>query len=99
MPNNNQIIDAALEPLLPNSILEVKLEILHACLTHEGRNNVEWTDTKIKLKEEEKITFIHEIGSTGKTEFDELKSIINTDSEENYFKKLITLRDTLLSDY
>lgn len=84
-----------------NPLLEAKLELLHACLTPEGRDKVTWDQNG-------QITIVRDGGepfkgtipdNTGKAEFEKLKQQAGGPFGEEYMNALADLRNALLPEH
>lgn len=107
LPNCNKqaefeaAFDAVWSFFLGDPYLEAALEILHACLTPEGRATVSWDEKgQISIPRNCEGPFIGSIpNNSGKAEFETLKGRNDGPFGEGYVGALTALRDKLLKDY
>jgi len=97
----NNAFDAVWNFFFGDPLLEAKLELLHACLTPEGRDRVTWSDSgEITITREGQEPFKGRIpDNKGKVEFEALKAKTDGPFGMEYMDTLAALRDALLPEH
>ena len=101
---NRQAYDIAIEEAkekFPDSLLEAKLELLHMCLTPEGRDKGTWDENgQITILRDGEEPFRGAIpDNIGKAEFKKLKQKTGGAFGEEYMNALADLRNALLPEH
>jgi len=101
VPNNWNGLRVFYEKLFDEPYLEVALELLHACLTPDGRDKVVWNyDGQITIPREGDPPFVGLISNnSGKSEFETLKKKQDGPFGQGYLEALTRLRNELLKGY